>query len=107
MPSLHLGDTAPEFEQDSSEGPIQFHPRLGDSWGVLFSHPADFTPVCTTEADHHLSHQHGAQLRRDFAGDRLAAADRTPQCGHARALPAPDPSAQLQRSNTLPGFITL
>ena len=49
MPSLRLGDTAPDFEQESSEGPIHFHPWLGDSWGVLFSHPADFTPVCTTE----------------------------------------------------------
>jgi alkyl hydroperoxide reductase subunit AhpC len=47
--SLHLGDTAPDFEQDSSLGRIHFHQWLGDSWGVLFSHPADFTPVCTTE----------------------------------------------------------
>lgn len=47
--SIRLGDTAPDFEQESSEGPIRFHQWLGDSWGVLFSHPADFTPVCTTE----------------------------------------------------------
>lgn len=47
--SLRLGDTAPDFEQDSSQGPIRFHQWLGDSWGVLYSHPADFTPVCTTE----------------------------------------------------------
>jgi len=47
--ALRLGDTAPDFTQESSEGPISFHKWLGDSWGVLFSHPADFTPVCTTE----------------------------------------------------------
>lgn len=47
--SLRLGDTAPDFVQDSSEGEIKFHQWLGDQWGVLFSHPADFTPVCTTE----------------------------------------------------------
>ena len=47
--SLRLGDTAPDFEQESSEGKISFYDWLGDSWGVLFSHPADFTPVCTTE----------------------------------------------------------
>jgi alkyl hydroperoxide reductase subunit AhpC len=49
MSTLRLGDTAPDFEQDSSKGRIAFHEYLGDSWGVLFSHPADFTPVCTTE----------------------------------------------------------
>lgn len=47
--SLRLGDTAPDFTQNSTEGEIHFHKYLGDSWGVLFSHPADFTPVCTTE----------------------------------------------------------
>jgi alkyl hydroperoxide reductase subunit AhpC len=49
MATLRLGDTAPNFTQDSSEGPIDFHHWAGDSWVVLFSHPADFTPVCTTE----------------------------------------------------------
>ncbi len=49
MATLRLGDIAPDFEQESSAGKIRFHEFLGDSWGVLFSHPADFTPVCTTE----------------------------------------------------------
>jgi thioredoxin-dependent peroxiredoxin len=47
--SIRLGDTAPDFEQDSSTGKIRFHEWAGDSWVVLFSHPADFTPICTTE----------------------------------------------------------
>lgn len=59
--SLRLGDEAPNFVQDSSEGEINFHQWLGNSWGILFSHPADFTPVCTTELG--LT----AKLKDDFA----------------------------------------
>lgn len=47
--ALRLGDIAPDFTQESSEGTIHFYAWLGESWGVLYSHPADFTPVCTTE----------------------------------------------------------
>lgn len=47
--TIRLGDIAPNLTQDSNEGPIDFYEFLGDSWGILFSHPADYTPVCTTE----------------------------------------------------------
>jgi len=59
--SLRLGDLAPDFTQDSTEGTIRFHEWLGDSWGVLFSHPKDFTPVCTTELGY------TAKLKDEFA----------------------------------------
>lgn len=65
--SIQLGDTAPDFKQNSSEGLISFHEWLGDSWGVLFSHPADFTPVCTTELGF------TAKLKDEFAARNVKA----------------------------------
>lgn len=59
--SLRLGDVAPDFTTNTSEGKINFYEFLGDSWGVLFSHPADFTPVCTTELGR------TAALKEEFA----------------------------------------
>jgi alkyl hydroperoxide reductase subunit AhpC len=59
--TMQLGDTAPDFRAETTEGPLRLHKYLGDGWGVLFSHPADFTPVCTTELGEF------AKRKEDFA----------------------------------------
>ena len=60
MAHLRLGDTAPDFNAETTEGKINFHDWLGEKWGMIFSHPADFTPVCTTELGR------TAQLKSEF-----------------------------------------
>lgn len=61
--TIQLGDIVPDFQQESTQGTISFHQWLGDSWGVLFSHPKDFTPVCTTELGRTAALQEGFARR--------------------------------------------
>lgn len=61
--ALQLGDTAPDFTLDSTRGPINFHDYIGDHWAVFFSHPADYTPVCTTELGEFARHQPAFEAR--------------------------------------------
>ena len=81
--SLRLGDIAPDFTAETTHGTINFHEWLGDSWGMLFSHPADFTPVCTTELGK------TALLKDDFAkrGVKVIAVSVDDLASHSKWVP--------------------
>ena len=80
MAALRLGDTAPDFTQESSEGPINFYQWAGDSWVVLFSHPKDFTPVCTTE----LGYMAGLKPEFDKRNTKIIGLSVDPVADHQR-----------------------
>src|SRR6187431_2136719 len=78
--ALQIGDTAPDFEAETTDGRIRFHDWLGDSWGVLFSHPKDFTPVCTTE----LGQMARIKAEFDRRGVKIAGLSADPVEDHRR-----------------------
>jgi alkyl hydroperoxide reductase subunit AhpC len=78
--SLQLNDLAPDFTADTTDGPIRFHDWLGSSWGVIFSHPKDFTPVCTTE----LGYMAGLKAEFDKRGVKVIGLSVDPVSSHAK-----------------------
>jgi thioredoxin-dependent peroxiredoxin len=83
MTTIHLGDEAPDFTADTTEGTIDFHQWKGSSWAVLFSHPADFTPVCTTE----LGRTAGLKAEFEARGVKVIALSVDPVEDHQRWAP--------------------
>lgn len=77
--SLHIGDTAPDFTAQTTEGTIQFHQWIGDGWAILFSHPKDFTPVCTTE----LGYMAGLKKEFDKRNCKIVGLSIDPVANHA------------------------
>ena len=77
--ALQIGDTAPDFEAETTEGRLRFHDWIGDSWAVLFSHPRDFTPVCTTE----LGYMAGIKPEFDRRGVKIIGLSIDPLDNHA------------------------
>jgi len=78
--SMKIGDTAPDFEADTTEGRIRFHDWIGDSWAVLFSHPKDFTPVCTTE----LGYMAGLKPEFDKRNTKIVGLSVDPVANHSK-----------------------
>jgi alkyl hydroperoxide reductase subunit AhpC len=78
--ALQIGDTAPDFEAETTEGKIRFHDWIGDSWAVLFSHPRDFTPVCTTE----LGYMASIKPEFDKRGVKIIGLSVDPIANHAQ-----------------------
>ncbi len=104
---LRIGNTVPDFTADTTEGPISFHDWIGDGWAVLFSHPKDFTPVCTTELGYMAGLKPEFERRNckiiglsvDPVEDHVAwARDIEEVCGHARNYPLiGDPSLEVAK----------